>query len=82
MKKYFAYIVRCGDGSLYSGYTNDIGRREDVHNEGKGARYTSARRPVKMVYFEEFVNRSEAMKREYEFKKLSKLQKEGLVLGG
>ncbi len=81
MSKYFAYLARCSDESLYSGSTNDVARRELVHNEGAGARYTKARLPVKIIYFEEFVNRSDAMKREAAFKKLSKGQKEKLLTG-
>jgi len=76
---YYAYLARCSDDSLYAGYTNNIQNREAKHNEGKGARYTRARLPIQIVYFEEFINRSEAMKRECELKKLSKVQKEDLV---
>ena len=79
MTKYFAYLARCNDNTLYSGYTNDIGKRELAHNEGKGARYTRMRRPIKIVYFEEFNNRDEAMKREYELKQLNKKEKERLT---
>ncbi|MBT4916850.1 GIY-YIG nuclease family protein [Candidatus Peregrinibacteria bacterium] len=79
MRKYYAYLARCSDQSLYSGYTNDIERRENAHNDGTGARYTRMRRPVEIVYFEEFKNRSDAMKRECEFKKLKKEDKEGLI---
>ncbi|MDA1060235.1 MAG: GIY-YIG nuclease family protein [bacterium] len=75
MSKYFAYLARCSDDSLYSGYTNDIAGRELAHNEGEGARYTRGRRPVKIVYFEEFANRSDAMKREAALKKLPKVKK-------
>lgn len=79
MSKYFAYLARCSDGSLYAGYTNDVEGRERAHNVGEGARYTKSRRPVKIIYFEEFLNRSEAMKREAAFKKLQKSEKEGLA---
>ncbi len=79
MSKYFAYLARCSDGSLYAGYTNDLEKRELAHNEGRGARYTKPRKPVTIVYFEEFQNRSEAMKREAAMKKLRKEQKEDLV---
>ena len=58
---YFAYIMRCADGTLYTGYTDDIARREAVHNSGRGAKYTRSRLPVKMVYHESFATRSEAM---------------------
>ena len=79
MRMYYAYLARCSDDSLYSGYTVDIKARELAHNEGKGARYTRMRRPVKIVYFEEFKNRSDAMKREYAFKQLSREKKEDLM---
>lgn len=79
MTKYYAYLARCSDDTLYAGYTNDIENREDAHNKGTaGARYTRMRRPVKIVYFEEFANRADAMKREYELKQLSKKEKESL----
>lgn len=77
--KYYAYMARCVDNTLYSGYTNDLRQREQDHNEGKGARYTRGRGPVKIVYSEGFVNRSDAMKRECAFKKMSKAEKEDLI---
>lgn len=80
MQKYYAYIARCNDNSLYSGYTTDLDEREVKHNEGKGARYTRMRRPIKIVYHEEFETKSQAMKREYEFKHLKKKDKEGLII--
>ena len=61
-KKHYAYMLRCSDGSIYSGYTTDPHRREKVHNSGKGAKYTRTRLPVKLVYFEEFDNKIDAMK--------------------
>ena len=64
----YTYIVRCKDGSLYTGWTNDIEKRIKAHNEGKGAKYTKSRRPVKLVYYEEFQTKEEAMKREYAIK--------------
>ena len=79
MGKFFAYIARCSDGSLYTGYTVDLAMREEVHNQGKGARYTRIRLPVKIVYSEEFASKSGAMKREWEIKGLSKKEKEELV---
>jgi len=78
-QKYYAYLARCNDGTLYAGYTNDIKNREAKHNEGKGARYTRIRRPIKIVWNEEFSTKSEAMKREYELKHLTKKEKEGLI---
>ena len=76
---HYAYIVRCSDNSLYSGYTTDTFRRTQEHNSGLGAKYTRARRPVELVYFESFDNTSEAMKREAQFKKLTHTEKELLI---
>lgn len=76
---YFTYIMRCADGTLYTGYTDDIARREAVHNSGRGAKYTRSRLPVKMVYHESFATRSEAMKRECAIKRLSREQKLKLI---
>ena len=76
----YTYIVECADGSYYCGWTNNIERRLKAHNGGKaGAKYTHAKGPVKLVYFEAFATRSEAMKREAEIKKLSRPQKEELI---
>lgn len=72
---YFTYIALCSDQTLYTGYTNNIQDRELTHNQGKGAKYTKARLPIKIVHIEEFKTRSEAMKREYAIKQLSKQQK-------
>lgn len=78
---YFAYIMRCADGTLYTGYTDDIARREAAHNSGRGAKYTRSRLPVKTVYHESFATRSEAMKRECAIKRLSREQKLKLIAG-
>lgn len=78
-KKHYAYMLRCADNTIYSGYTNDLKKRVETHNNGRGAKYTKARRPVKLVYFEEFETKSEAMRREYEFKHLTRFQKEQLI---
>ena len=78
--KHYAYMVRCNDGSIYSGYAIDPYKREQVHNTGKGAKYTRTRLPVKLVYFEEFDNKQEAMKREYAFKQYNHTEKEKLIL--
>ena len=75
----FAYIVRCKDNSLYVGWTNDLEKRILAHNEGKGAKYTKARRPVELVYYECFSTKQEAMSREYHLKRLSHKQKEELI---
>lgn len=77
---YFVYILLCKDGTLYTGSTNDIEKRVHTHNTSKtGAKYTKSRRPVKLVYSEEFENKSEALKREAAIKKLSKVEKLHLV---
>jgi putative endonuclease len=75
----FVYIVRCADGTLYTGWTTDIGRRVAQHNAGRGARYTRMRRPVVLVYREEMPDRSAAMRREWAIKKLDREHKERLV---
>lgn len=73
---YFVYILECSDGTLYTGITTDIKKRLDEHNNNpKGAKYTKARRPVKLVYQEASENRSTASKREYVIKKLTRLKK-------
>ncbi|MEG0076336.1 GIY-YIG nuclease family protein [Anaerorhabdus sp.] len=75
----YVYILECGDGSFYTGWTNDIKHRIQMHQEGKGAKYTKAHLPVKLVYFEEFEDKSEAMRREYEIKQLSRSEKMMIV---
>ncbi len=74
-------MVRCGDGSLYTGYTNDLDNRIETHNSGRGAKYTRSRLPVELVYFEEFSTKEEAMSREWHIKRLKRLQKEKLIAG-
>ena len=78
-KKHYAYMVRCKDNTIYSGYSIDPYKREEVHNSGKGAKYTRTRLPVKLVYFEEFDNKQDAMKREYVFKQYSHAEKEEII---
>ena len=75
----YTYILKCKDDSLYTGWTNDLKKRITSHNAGKGAKYTKARRPVELVYYEEFQTREEAMKREYAIKQLSRKDKEALI---
>lgn len=75
----YTYIVQCSDGTLYTGWTNDLTRRMQVHNQGKGAKYTKARRPVTLIYYEAFETKEEAMKREYAIKRLSRQEKEELI---
>ncbi|MDO6827000.1 GIY-YIG nuclease family protein [Poseidonibacter sp. 1_MG-2023] len=80
MMSYFVYILECNDGSLYTGITKDLTKRLDEHNtKDSGAKYTKARRPVKLIYEETSENRSTASKREYEIKKLSRLKKLQLI---
>ena len=79
MKKYYTYILKCADDTLYCGYTDDVKKRLDVHNSGKGAKYTKSRLPVEVVYEESFATKSEAMKRECEIKKLSREDKMKLI---
>lgn len=76
---HYTYMVRCRDGSLYTGYTTDIEKRIEAHNEGKGAKYTRSRRPVELVYFEEYPTKEEAMSREWHIKRLTRKKKEELV---
>ena len=76
-KKDCVYILECNDGTLYTGWTNDIDKRFKAHNDGKGAKYTKGRRPLKLVYLEELETKSEALKRENEIKKMTK-DKKGL----
>ena len=81
MKKYYFYLARCSDNTLYAGYCANIKDREFKHNTGEGAKYTRQRRPIKIVYFEEFSTRSEAMKREVQVKGWSRVKKENLIKG-
>ncbi len=78
----YIYILRCGDGSLYTGWTNDLEKRLQSHQSGRGAKYTKSHRPVTLVYSEAFDTREAAMRREWEIKQLTKAQKEALVHGG
>ena len=78
----YAYLLLCADGSLYAGWTNDLQRRLHAHNEGTGAKYTRARRPVRLVYAEAFDTKEEAQKRECQIKKLRHKQRLSLVTAG
>lgn len=75
----YVYILRCADNTLYTGWTTNLDKRLKTHNNGKGAKYTRARLPVEIVYFEEFDNKKDAMKRECEIKKLSRKEKLNLI---
>lgn len=77
----YVYLLRCSDGSFYPGWTNDLRGRLSAHNSGRGARYTRSRRPVELVYCEEFPTRGEAMRREQALKKLDHRGKEALAAG-
>lgn len=78
----YTYILRCADGTLYTGWTNDPEKRLRAHNEGKGAKYTRSRRPVEMVYYETYEEKQDAQRREAEIKKLTRRQKEELIQKG
>ncbi len=79
---WYLYILRCGDGSLYTGITTDVERRLSVHRSGKGAKYTRGRGPLELVYREECGAHSAALKREWEIKHLSREQKLRLLKAG
>ena len=73
------YILKCADGTLYTGWTNDLEKRLQAHNNGKGCKYTRARCPVELVYFECFETKQEAQSREFSIKKLSRTKKLALI---
>ena len=75
----YVYILRCNDGSFYTGWTNYLEKRFKAHSEGKGAKYTKSRGPFEIVHYETFETKKEAMKREYAIKKLSRKEKEELI---
>ena len=75
----YTYILKCKDGSLYTGWTNNLEKRLKDHNEGKGAKYTKARRPVELIYQETFETKEEAMSREYAIKRMKRREKEALI---
>ena len=77
----FVYILRCADGTLYTGYARDPTQREQVHNNGRGAKYTVGRRPVRLVYSEACRSVRQALKREHQLKRWTRTRKEGLILG-
>ncbi|WP_393966260.1 GIY-YIG nuclease family protein [Exiguobacterium sp. S22-S28] len=79
---YAVYIVRCRDGSLYTGYAVDVEKRLATHNAGQGAKYTRARLPVVLEYTETFTTKSDALKREYAIKQLTRTKKEQLIQEG
>ena len=74
-------MLKCSDGTLYTGWTNDLEKRVEAHNSGKGAKYTKARQPVELAYYEEFETKEQAMKREYAIKQLGRKEKQKLIAG-
>ena len=76
---FFAYLVRCADGTLYGGYTTDLQKRLAAHNSGKGAKYTRSRLPVELVWWEEYPTKEAAMSREWHVKHLTREQKLALI---
>lgn len=79
---YYVYLLRCRDGTLYTGYTDDPERRLRVHNAGKGAKYTRSRLPVELVYQEQCPDKSAALRREREIKRMRRAEKLALISGG
>jgi len=75
----YTYILKCKDGTFYTGWTNNLEKRLKDHNEGKGAKYTKARRPVELIYYEAFETKEEAMSREYAIKRMKRSEKEALI---
>lgn len=75
----YTYILECSDGTLYTGWTNNLEKRLKDHNEGNGAKYTKARRPVTLAYYEAFETKEEAMRREYAIKHMTRKEKEELI---
>lgn len=80
--KNYTYIVQCNDGTLYTGWTNDLDRRIQAHNAGHGAKYTRSRLPVTLIYFEEHPTKEAAMSREFHIKKMSRDEKLSLIRSG
>ncbi len=79
-EKNYTYILECADHTYYTGWTNDLMKRLQAHQSGKGAKYTKTRRPVTLLYFETFATKQEAMRREYAIKQLKRTQKEQLMM--
>lgn len=79
---WWVYLLRCGDGTLYAGITDDLDRRLAAHNAGRGAKYTRGRRPVALVWREEQPDKSAALRREYAVKQLTRAKKLALIAAG
>lgn len=77
----YTYILECGDGSLYTGWTNNLDKRVKAHSAGRGAKYTRSHQPVRLVYFEELASQHEAMSREAAIKSLTRAEKLALIAG-
>lgn len=75
----YVYLLECSDGSFYCGWTNCLQRRLRSHNSGKGSKYTAVRRPVRLVYYETFSSKQEAMSREWHIKQITRHEKEKLI---
>ncbi|MCI8371099.1 MAG: GIY-YIG nuclease family protein [Lachnospiraceae bacterium] len=75
----YCYILQCSDGTYYTGWTNHLQKRLEAHQAGKGAKYTKGRTPVRLLYYETFSTKKEAMSREYMIKKMSRKEKERLI---
>lgn len=82
MNEHLFYVLECNDGSYYAGYTNDLEKRIRTHNEGKGAKYTRAKLPVRLIYQESYETKQEAMRAEYKFKQLARAAKEQYMREG
>lgn len=76
---WYVYMLRCGDGTLYTGVTDSVERRLAAHRAGKGAKYTRGRGPLELVYTQEVPDKSAALRREYQIKRLSREEKERLI---
>lgn len=84
-KEHYFYVLECQDGSYYAGYTNDLNKRIQLHNDGKGAKYTRGRGPVHLRFCQPFATKGEALRAEYQFKQLPRKKKEQYIaerLGG
>lgn len=80
--RHYVYILKCADGTYYTGWTTDVGRRLAAHNSGRGAKYTRSRGPSEVVYTEEFDDKGAALRREWEIKQLTRSEKERLIAEG
>ncbi len=78
----YTYIVKCRDNTYYTGWTKELGRRRKAHDSGTGAKYTRSRRPVRLVYYEAYRTKEEAMRREREIKRMCRKEKEKLIADG